>query len=134
MQEQKSSINNLALAFLAGIIIPGGGYLYLGKKYRGIISFIIVTTFSLIGFMLLGSYFVPRGELSNPELFGALKILSVFIEGFNGLVFWISVFLFSGFQAPPEFDEIGGTYILVAGILNILIIFDNYDIVKGKKS
>ena len=133
MPEKNNSSPSKAYVCIAGIILPGAGYLILGRKVRALITFLIVTSLSLIGFYLLGSYFLPQGELSNPGLFDIIQISAITIQMFNGIIFWLCDFTVKGFNGVVAFDEIGGTYLLVAGILNILTIFDNYDICINKK-
>ncbi len=133
MAENNNPTPSKAYVCIAGIILPGAGYFILGKKIRALITFLVVTSLSIAGFYILGSFFLPEGELSNPGLFDIIQLSAVTIQLFDGIIFWICNFTVKGLKGVLAFDEIGGTYLLVAGILNILTIFDNYDICINKK-
>ena len=131
ISERKSLWVTFALAFL----IPGGGHFYLGKKWRFLVIFLVITLLSLFGLQFFGGFFSPQGEMSDQFFSKLFVVLSILVQLFNGIVYLI----FAGYRSSanvkgmPGMMEIGGTFIIIAGLLNILIMMDAYDIAINKK-
>ncbi|OGL40816.1 MAG: hypothetical protein A3C43_07365 [Candidatus Schekmanbacteria bacterium RIFCSPHIGHO2_02_FULL_38_11] len=131
ISERKSLLMTFTLAFL----IPGGGHFYLGKRWRSLAIFSAITLLSLLGLQFFGGFFTPQGEMSDQSFAKVFVLLSVFVQLFNGIIYLI----LAGFKSSahvrgiPGMMEIGGTFIIIAGLLNILIIMDAYDIAMNKK-
>ena len=131
LSERKSLFVTIMFAFL----VPGGGHLYLGKKVRFLLIFVFLTGLSLLGLQFSGTFFIPQGEMSG-EIFANIFIfLSIVVQLFNGVFYLI----LAGFNSSrhmhgmPGMMEIGGTFIIIAGLLNMLIMMDAYDVAVGKK-
>jgi hypothetical protein len=135
--EKKSLFMTFVLAFL----VPGGGHFYLGKKTRSAIIFLLLTALSLAGLQFFGAFFIPQGEMSEQSFSKIFILLSVIVQLFNGIFYLVLAIFKSGGNIPhmnsaagiPGMNEIGGTFLIISGLLNILIIMDAYDIAVGKK-
>lgn len=113
-----------------GWIIPGAGHWYLGKRGRASIFLGVVVLLLVLGIFMDGRIY--RAQKDQP-----LTVLAAFASMGNGPVHfllrqsnWTSEG--RGDNRSP-FYEFGNTFILVAGLLNMLIILDAYDVGVGYK-
>jgi len=133
--ERISERKSLFITFVLAFLIPGGGHFYLGKRGRSATIFVLLTTLSILGVQFFGTFFIPQGEMSDQFLSKIFIFLSILVQLFDGIFYLI----FAGFKsvnhmhAMPGMMEIGGTFIIIAGLLNMLIMMDAYDIAVGKK-
>lgn len=129
--ERKSLWMTFALAFL----IPGGGHFYLGKRWRFLAIFLVITLLSLLGLQFFGGFFTPQGEMSDQSFSKLFILLSILVQMFNGIPYLVLAGLKSSahVRGMPGMMEIGGTFIVIAGLLNMLIFMDAYDIAMNKK-
>ncbi|HMC82203.1 MAG TPA: DUF6677 family protein [Candidatus Polarisedimenticolia bacterium] len=130
-------------------LIPGGGHFYLGKRKRALVFFlVIVATFSL-GVANDGrSYLMDRQQpLTYLATFtniatGPLELISRQAT-YHTLTYSIpadendpvAVQLVERMRQKVRSvtDEYGTTYLLAAGLMNILLILDAFDISIGRK-
>jgi hypothetical protein len=126
------SIGRTTAACLAALVLPGLGYLILGKWMRGmIIGFVILAMF-VLGFMM-------EGHLYKPESNEWLTWFFSFLDAGIGLPYFICLLADWGIQVQPEQAakvtfEYGNTFLCVAGALNMLATMDVYDIGIGRKA
>ncbi len=114
------------LTCCAAWLIPGGGHLFLKQWRRGTLFFIAVMLLFGLGLGMNGQLFGL-----TPGFFGFLKFFadaSVGVPYFVGKVMgWGRGDLHaSGYEA-------GNTYLYTAGLLNMLLVMDAFDIVQGRK-
>lgn len=113
------------ICFMAWLV-PGGGHLLLRKWGRGLIFLFLVTLLFFTGLTLQGQLFGWA-----PGLFGFLKFFANASLGF--------LYLLGSFTGWGEGDlraatyEYGNTFLYTAGLLNMLIIVDAFDIAVGRK-
>jgi len=109
-------------------LVPGLGHLMLGRTRRALTFFFVVT-----GMFALGLYL--RGELFPLDTSAPLTFLAGLAEIGIGLPFFAAKLLGmgSGEVTSPTY-EYGYTFCIVAGLLNMLIMLDAYDIAVGRKS
>ncbi len=119
---------NLYLAIFAAWILPGGGHFYLRKWPRGLAFLVLVVTALTIGVQLDGR--LPW-TFSGPPL-GILATLGCLGSGLPYL--WLHYVV--GYQGAVEAAgyEYGSAFILTAGLMNLLLILDSWDIVHGHKA
>jgi len=139
--EKISEKKSLFMTFVLALLFPGGGHFYLGKRGRSAIIFLLLTALSVAGLQFFGTFFIPQGEMSDQGLSKIFIFLSVFVQLFDGIFYMI----LAGFKMTshmpdinamagvPGMSEIGGTFIIISGLLNMLIMLDAYDIAVGKK-
>ena len=141
--------NPRTAAFLAWLI-PGAGHVYQGRTGKGILYAVCILTLYFLG-LAMGEgkivYWRWVNPLNNPEKF-CLYYLGQFFVGLPALPALIQGTLqhfdarplFGGFMAVPDQNvlnglhprlgklvEIGSMYTAVAGLLNILAIYDAYE-------
>ena len=142
-----------AAAFVACFLawlVPGLGHLYLGKKVRAAVFFAVVVGLFSLGVASDGaaSLFEPRQPLSflatlDNLATGPIDLISRY------RTYGAIVFALPGEEGDPgrvdRLDrlrarvrsvtyEYGTVFLLTAGLMNILLILDCFDIATGRKS
>ncbi|TFH60925.1 MAG: hypothetical protein E4G90_09785 [Gemmatimonadales bacterium] len=131
-------------------IIPGGGHYYLRKRSRALVFFLVVLATFLLGILNQGrSYLIDRDQpLTYLATFtniatGPLELISRQMT-YHRLVYSLpadensqeSARLLEAMRERVKIvtDEYGTTYLLAAGLMNILLILDAFDIAVGRKA
>ncbi len=131
MTEKAQSVQALrppAVAMALAWLLPGLGHFYLGRR-RSAVAFaaIVAATF------LAGLSF--QGRLYTVEAGQPLTILATFAVYGAGLLN-IAARLLSdnpgGTILAPTY-EYGCAYLLTAGLMNLLLVLDAYDVASGRK-
>jgi hypothetical protein len=100
----------------------------LGRTRRALAFFVIVTGMFALGLTL-------RGELFPLETSEPLTLLAGLAEIGMGLPYFAAKLLGLGAGEVTALTyEYGYTFCIVAGLLNMLIMLDAYDIAVGRKS
>lgn len=117
-----------AVAVALAWILPGLGHLYLGRRKVALLYALIVTVTFLLGLSFEGRlYTIDRSQ--------PLSILATFAVSGAGILNLAARFLSenpSGTILSPTY-EYGCAYLLTAGLMNLLLMLDAWDIVKGRK-
>lgn len=120
-------VGNPYVAAVLAWLVPGAGHVYLGRRGRGAAFFSIVVAAILAGWQMDGEIyrFVPGQPLSY---LGALAEI-----GF-GVAYFVLRFLL-GFEGDPGAAgfEYGKAFLITAGLMNLLLVLDAWDISHGKK-
>lgn len=122
------SAGKTAAACLLAWIVPGAGHLLLGKLGRAAIFFgCIVSMFSL-GLAM-------QGELAGTQFTDLFSVLKLVADLGAGLLYFIASAggMGKGEITAATFDY-GNVYLYGAGLLNMLIVLDAFDIAMGRKS
>jgi len=117
----------LVLICLAAWAIPGAGHLWLGRRQKGLIFLVALPLMFGLGLALDGRLFpfIPSQPLVALAAIADLGIgVTYFIARFAGLG--------SGTVVSVTY-EYGNTFLIVAGLLNLLVVIDAYDIALGRK-
>ena len=131
-------------------VIPGGGHLFLGKRAKSVVFFVVVTLTFVFGLAMDGRVYLasPDQPLSYLATFANLGLGPMDLIGRHASYDRIL------FRFPDEMDralyqeildrtrkrilvpthEYGTTFILTAGLMNILLILDVFDIAIGRKT
>lgn len=116
------------LAAILAWIFPGLGHLYLGRRKTALLYAAIVTATFLLGLSFQGRLYTI--ERSQP-----LTILATFAVSGAGLLNVAARFLSDnpgGTILSPTY-EYGCAYLLTAGLMNLLLMLDSWDIASGRK-
>jgi len=117
-----------AVAVALAWILPGLGHLYLGRRKTALLYALIVTATFLLGLSFEGRlYTIDRSQ--------PLSILATFAVSGAGVLNLAARFLSdnpSGAILAPTY-EYGCAYLLTAGLMNLLLMLDAWDIAQGKK-
>lgn len=124
--ERAHSANPLLIC-LASWLIPGAGHLWFGRRFKGLVFLIVLPVMFAIGLALEGRIF--PFETGEPlVLLAAAADLSI------GLPYFIARALGHGLGSIVAVTyEYGNAFLIVAGLLNLLVIIDVYDIALGRK-
>ena len=115
-------------ACVSGWLVPGLGHFMLGRRGRGLIFFSVVMTL-----FLLGLYW--GGELVELDRSEILRLLAGLAELGVGLPYFVADLLGRGSGSVTSVTyEYGYTFLIVAGLLNMLIVLDAFDLAVGRKS
>jgi hypothetical protein len=115
------------LLCLAAWIIPGAGHLWLQRRSKGFVFLIALPIMFVLGLLLEGRLF--PFEPSQP-----LVALAAIADWGMGLPYFIA--RLAGYGAGTVVAvtyEYGNAFLIVAGLLNLLVIVDAYDIAMGRK-
>ena len=113
---------------LAAWLVPGLGHFLSHRRGRAIGFFFAVGGLAMIGFHLRGNVFPPR----SIDPFGTLGFLADAASG----IFYLSARIFE--RAGPDVARAAGDYgtrfIAAAGVVNLIAVFDAFEIASGRRS
>ena len=116
--------------YLVGVMawaVPGLGHLWLGRRQKGVVFLVALVTMFAFGLWLQGRLF--PFQLGEP-----LVALMAFADLGMGLPYFIAKVLGvdRGNVVVITYDY-GNAFIIVAGLLNMLVVLDAFDIAQGRK-
>jgi hypothetical protein len=116
-----------AIACVAAWLIPGAGHLYLKKTKRALVFFASVLILFIAGLYMDGKLFSLEAGF-----FGLLRFVA---DIAIGLPYLIGKFAGWGQGNIRSFGyEYGNTFLYTAGLVNMLLMLDCFDIAQGRKS
>ena len=115
------------LICLAAWAIPGAGHLLLGRVQKGLTFLITLTLMFVFGLWLQGRLFPI--ELSQP-----LVALAALADLGIGIPFFIAHAMGAGAGRVVALTyEYGNAFLIVAGLMNMLVVLDAFDMAQGRK-
>jgi len=115
-------------AMLLAYLVPGAGHLYLGRRGRAIAFFCIVVLLFVIGIAIDGDLYTL--EHSGGAL---LRILASLGSIGAGLMYWIAAGMGVHGDVTSITFEHGTAFTITAGLMNLLLMLDVFDIAQGRK-
>ncbi len=117
----------LPMLMLLAWLVPGLGHLLLGRRLRAAVFCAVIVVAFVVGLIL-------DGELMLPHAGDPLSYLAAIASIGNGVLFFVAraFDLGQGTVTAPGY-EYGNTFLLTAGMMNLLLILDTHDIAVGKK-
>jgi hypothetical protein len=107
--------------------IPGAAHLWLGRRQKGIVFLITLPLMFLTGLWLQGRLF--PFELTQP-----LVALAAFANLGMGIPYLVARAMGSGGGDVIAITyEYGNAFLIVAGLLNMLVVLDAFDVAQGRK-
>ena len=126
-QAPRIARSRIPLLLAAAWAIPGAGHLWLGRLSKGVIFLVAVPLMFAVGLWLEGRVF-PL-EIAQP-----LVALAAVADAGIGLPYFLTRLMGAGAGEVTAITyEYGNTFIIVAGLLNMLIVLDAFDIAEGRK-
>ena len=123
---EETQSGGLVLLCLASWAIPGAGHLWLGRR-KGLVFLIALPVMFAIGLALHGRLFPI--ELSEP-----LVALAALADIGVGLTYFAaSGFGYGAGEVRAVTYEYGNAFLIVAGLMNLLVVLDVYDMALGRK-
>jgi len=114
-------------ACVAAALVPGFGHALLRKWDRALVFFCSITLMFYLGLML-------EGRLFNPEFSGFFVTLKFIADAAIGMLYWVCWLGGLGAGEPRAYTyDFGNVFIYVAGLLNMLVVVDVFDISMGRK-
>jgi hypothetical protein len=122
-----TAIANPVVAAVMAFLVPGLGHVYLKRAMRGLLFFALVLVTLIVGWQLQGN--LPRAMQGQP-----LSYLATAGAMGMGLPYYLLRYgmHYEGNLVAPGF-EYGSAFILTAGLMNLLLVLDAWDIASGKK-
>ena len=115
------------LACILAWVVPGAGHFFLRRWVRGAIFFVSVVALFLIGLALDGKLF--GAEFT--DLFSVLKFID---NAAIGVLYFAGRAMDKGIGDLTSLSyEYGNTFLYTAGLLNMLLILDAFDVAQGRK-
>ncbi len=115
------------LLCLAAWAIPGAGHLWQGRRFKGFGFLIAIPLMFAIGLAIHGRLF--PFTMSEP-----LAALAALANVGAGLPYLVAAALGLGTGDVRAVGyEYGNAFLIVAGLLNLLVVIDAYDIALGRK-
>jgi hypothetical protein len=115
------------LICLAAWAVPGAGHLLLGRLQKGLTFFFALTLMFLCGLWL-------EGRLFPIEIRQPLVALAALADMGIGTAFFIARASGAGAGRVVALTyEYGNAFLIVAGLMNMLVVLDAFDIAQGRK-
>ncbi|MGD0308342.1 MAG: DUF6677 family protein [Acidobacteriota bacterium] len=114
-------------ACFLGMLVPGLGHAILRKWDRALVFMGSITAMFMFGLCL-------NARLFNPDFSDIFAILKFLAEAGSGLLYWLCWLRGLGSGAPAVYTyDFGNVFIYTAGLLNMLVVVDAFDIALGRK-
>ncbi len=119
--------SGLVLLCAAAWAVPGAGHLWLGRRSKGLIFLVALLVMFAFGLAIEGRLFpvMPSDPLVALEAFANMGI---------GVAYFLArAFGWGAGQVRAVTYEYGNAFLIVAGLLNVLVVIDAFDIAMGRK-
>ncbi|MBI4165843.1 MAG: hypothetical protein HY508_08930 [Acidobacteria bacterium] len=113
---------------VAAWLVPGSGHFLQGRRGRATILFGSIISMFILGILMNGEFF----HLNSPSILHRLGFIGEWSVGVA-----MAVAHFFGYSGDDIFfasTDYGTAFLVAAGMLNILTMFDSYDIAMGRKN
>jgi hypothetical protein len=121
------STTNRYLICAAAWAVPGAGHLWLGRAQKGLIFLLALPLMFATGLWLDGRLF--PFEFTQP-----LVALAAFADiGIGVPYFAAKAAGLGGGDVIKQSFEYGNAFLIVAGLLNMLVVLDAFDVAEGRK-
>ena len=115
------------LVCAAAWVLPGAGHLWLGRRQKGLVFLVTLPLMFACGLWLEGRLF--PFELTQP-----LVALAAFADIGIGIPYFAAKAMHLGAgRAVAAAFEYGNAFLIVAGLLNMLVVLDAFDVAQGRK-
>ncbi len=115
------------IACVTAALFPGLGHAILRKWDRALVFMVSIVVMFALGLYLKGSLF-------NPEFGDMFSILKFAADAGSGSLYWLCWLRGFGVGDPASYTyAFGNLFIYCAGLLNMLIIVDAFDVALGRK-
>ena len=124
---EETQSGTVVLLCLASWAIPGAGHLWLGRRAKGLIFLVALPAMFAIGLAIRGRLF--PFDFSDPLV--GLEALADLGIGVPYLI--ASALGYGAGDVRAVTYEYGNAFLIVAGLLNLLVVIDAYDVALGRK-
>src|SRR5688500_7927610 len=121
------SASSIYLICAAAWALPGAGHFWLGRRQKGLTFLLALTLMFAFGLWLQGRLF--PFEFSQP-LVGLAAVADIGI----GIPYFLATAVGAGRGEVTAITyEYGNAFVIVAGLLNMLVVLDAFDVAQGRK-
>jgi hypothetical protein len=124
---EETRSGTIVLLCLASWAIPGAGHLWLGRRAKGLIFLVALPVMFAIGLAIRGRLF--PFDFSDPLV--GLEALADLGIGVPYII--ASALGYGAGDVRAVTYEYGNAFLIVAGLLNLLVVIDAYDVMLGRK-
>jgi hypothetical protein len=124
---EESQSGTLVLLCLASWAIPGAGHMWLGRRQKGLVFLIALPLMFAVGLALHGRLF--PFQFSDPLV--GMEAIADFGIGIPYMI--ASALGYGAGEVRAVTYEYGNAFLVVAGLLNLLVVIDAYDVATGRK-
>jgi hypothetical protein len=125
--DHNRSSGHVYLICAAAWALPGAGHLWLGRTQKGLIFLVTLPLMFVLGLWLEGRLF--PFELTQP-----LVALAAFADLGLGVPYFVAKGMGAGAgRVIAQTFEYGNAFLIVAGLLNMLVVLDAFDVAQGRK-
>jgi hypothetical protein len=125
--DRAASASNPYLICIAAWALPGAGHLWLGRRQKGITFLVVLVLMFASGLWLEGRLF----PFEPKEPLVALAAVADF--GIGIPMFVAKAANLGAGRVVAITYEYGNAFMMVAGLLNMLVVLDAFDIAQGRK-
>ena len=118
---------SIAVACALAWAVPGAGHLWLGRRRKGALFLVVLPLMFGVGLWLEGSVF-PL-DPAQP----VVALLALADLGAGGLYVLARLAGLGAGEVAAATHEYGNTFILTAGLLNVLVVLDALDTARGER-
>ena len=124
---QAAAVGNPMVAVVLAWLIPGLGHVYLKRWMRGLLFLVLVLVSLAVGCTLQGNLYrvLPNQPLTILATLGSM--------GMGLPYFLLRYFLGYEGNVVGAGYEYGTAFLLTAGLMNLLLVMDAWDIARGRK-
>ena len=116
------------IAMLLAYVIPGAGHVYLGRRERGAAYCALIVVMFVLGLTIDGTLY--NFADSHGSL---LRVLATVGSMGSGALYFIARAMGPFGNVTSSTYEYGTAFTLSAGLMNLLLVLDCFDIVRGRK-
>lgn len=111
---------------LLAFLVPGAGHFYLGRRARASAFFFTVVFLFVVGLSIDGRlYTIQQGNI--------LSLLATLGSMGAGLLYFVARAMGPFGDITSITFEYGTAFVLTAGLMNLLLVLDCFDIAEGRK-
>jgi uncharacterized protein DUF6677 len=116
------------ISMLLAYLVPGAGHFYLGRRSRAAAYFVVIVFLFVLGLSIDGMLYTLA------ESHGSfLRVLASLGTMGSGTMYFIARAMGSFGDVKSATYEYGTTFTLSAGLMNLLLVLDCWDISRGRK-
>lgn len=132
--QNEKPVMRAMVACLFGWILPGAGHLFLRRWGKGLLLCLSVILMFILGLHMDGKLFTLKAEPGSDFFTNLFSYLKFVAEASVGLAYFLAEQAGYGAGNIRSFSyDYGNIFLYVAGLLNMLIILDAYDIAMRRK-
>jgi TM2 domain-containing membrane protein YozV len=129
-EKEGTQTGALVLLCLASWAVPGAGHLWQGRFGKGLVFIVALPLMYAIGLGIQGRLF-PLFPVDPADPLVALAALADL--GIGALYFIAGALGYGAGDVRAVTYEYGNAFLIVAGLLNMLVVIDAYDVALGRK-